>query len=124
MKKSGRAVTDVGNMIGETATGVVDGTTTAIGNTVAAVTATTVAPQVRGVRRAVLASLKPLLRRSLVVVPLTCAAVYGIQVALVHAVRCSPATAWMGVLVQKMIPTAVIGVAAGVLFVIRVGLPR
>lgn len=112
MKASGRVTVDAVTDVGNSATDI-------IGNTVAAVTAATVAPPMRGTRRALLASLQPLLLRSLAVVPLSCGAVYAIQLALVHAASCSPDTAWVGVWAQKMIPTVAIGVACGVLIVIR-----
>lgn len=112
MKKSGRvtvdAVADVGNIIGETATTIIEGTTGAIGDTVAAVTAATVAPQIRGVKYALFASLQPLLMRSLAIVPF----VYAAQVAVVHW---WPTTAWLG---SWMPTTVAIGLACGALLVI------
>lgn len=102
------AVVDMGNAL-----------TTAVGDTVTEVVATSTRPPIEGARRAALLSLRPIVVKAIVMIPLACGAVYAVKVGIVHMSGRSSKTAWIAMVVQKVVPTVVMGVGFGLLFVIN-----
>jgi hypothetical protein len=94
-------------------------TVTYISDTVARVAATAAASPIEGVKRALLSSVRPLVMRTLIVIPLATGTLYAVKFCVVHVAQQSPSTVWLGLMVDRVIPTVALGIGCALLFAIR-----
>lgn len=92
---------------------------TYVSNTVASITAAATASPIEGAKRAFLSSVRPLVVRTLIVIPLATCTVYAFKVGVVHVAQQSPGTMWLGVVVDRVMPTAALGIGFALLVAIR-----
>ena len=109
------AAVEIGAVLAGATAEAADAVTAAISETVTEVTAAAAAPPVEGVRRALLLSMRPMVVRALVAMPLATGTLYAAQVGIVRVSLLSARTTWVAALVQNAMPTVAMGVGCALL---------